>query len=161
MSVEIQKSTLEDGKLFKYLLMQPDVLEYFPMWDVREIDDSVRIWEIFCKKGASLTAHVDGEACGLAYLNIQAYKKFAHQCILTIIVDKEYRNKGIGTALLEELFVLGKEEFGLEILHLEVYETNPAINLYKRLGFEVFGKHPKFIKENGRYIAKIFMQRRI
>ena len=161
MTLKIEKSQLEHGKLFKHLLLQPDVLEYFPMYDLREVDDSVKVWELFCKKGASLTAFFDGKPCGLAYLNIQAYKKFAHQCLITIIVDKEYRNKGIGTALIEKLFALGKEEFGLELLHLEVYETNPAINLYKRLGFVEFGLHPKFIKEKDRYIGKIFMERPI
>ncbi|NGX26957.1 MAG: hypothetical protein K940chlam6_00884, partial [Chlamydiae bacterium] len=46
-----------------------------------------------------------------------------------------------------------------EMLHLEVYETNPAINLYRRLGFTEFGIQKKFIKEDGRYMGKIFMER--
>lgn len=161
MSLTIECSELDHGKLFKKLLLQPDVLEYFPMFDMREIDDSVRVWEIFCKKQASLTAFFDGVACGLAYLNLQAYKKFAHQCLLTIIVDQDYRNKGIGTKLIEELCVMGKRDFHLEFLHLEVYETNPAIRLYERMGFSKFGYHKKFIKEKSRYIGKIFMQKSI
>ena len=145
--------------MFKHLLQQPDVLEYFPMYDLREIEDSVRIWEFFCKKRASLTAVVGDTPCGLAFLNLQGYKKFAHQCLITIIIDEAHRNKGIGTKLLQELFLLSKEKFNLEILHLEVYETNPAINLYRRMGFVEFGRHKKFIKESDRYIDKIFMQR--
>ncbi|NGX48098.1 MAG: hypothetical protein K1000chlam3_01487, partial [Chlamydiae bacterium] len=117
------------------------------------------VWEIFCRKGASLTSYFDGEACGLAFLNLQGYKKFTHQCLITILVDQKYRNKGIGTKLLEELFLLAKKPFELEMLHLEVYETNPAINLYRRLEFTEFGIQKKFIKENGRYIGKIFMER--
>lgn len=159
MSLIIEKSKIEHGKLFKKILLQPDMLKYFPMYDMREIDDSIRVWEIFCKKGASLTALKDGEPAGLAYLNIQAYKKFAHQCLITIAVDEQFRNQGIGTALLQELFTLAKGEFSLELLHLEVYETNPAIRLYKRLGFVEFGTHPKFIKEQEHYVGKIFMQR--
>lgn len=161
MSLKIRESIVEDGELFKTLLQQPDVLEYFPMYDMREIEDSVRIWEIFCKKGASLTAEFDGKPCGLAFLNLQGYKKFAHNCLLTIIVDQQYRNKGIGTKLIEGLFTLGKEKFNLEILHLEVYETNPAISLYERMGFTPFGRHKNFIKDEGRYIGKIFMQRQL
>lgn len=161
MTRSIEKSSVEQGPLLKNLLLQPGALEYFPLYDVREVDDAVRVWEIFCKKGASLTAFVDGTSCGIAYLNIQAYKKFAHQCLITIIVDEAFRNRGVGTALMEELFILGRETFDLEILHLEVYETNPAINLYKRLGFVEFGFHKKFIKEQGRYIGKLFMERSI
>ncbi len=159
MNLSIRQSIVEDGKMFLNLLQQPDVLQYFPMHDLREIEDSVRIWEIFCNRGASLTSEVNGIPCGIAFLNLQGYKKFAHQCLITIIVDQSFRNKGVGTALLKELFKLAKETFHLEILHLEVYETNPAINLYRRMGFEEFGLQEKFIKEGDSYIGKIFMQR--
>lgn len=156
--VEILPSTVEDRQLFKALLMEPDVLEYFPMHDEREIDDSVRIWEFFCNKGASITASFDREKCGLAFLNLQGYQKLAHQCLITIIVDKKHRNKGIGTKLIRELFNLAKTQFSMEMLHLEVYETNPAISLYRRMGFKEFGLHKKFIKEGDRYIGKILME---
>ncbi|NGX38877.1 MAG: Mycothiol acetyltransferase [Chlamydiae bacterium] len=159
MGLEIISSRVEDSLLLKELFQQPDVLQYFPMEDLREIDDSVRIWEIFCRKGASLTSVVDGVACGLAFLNLQPYKKFAHQCLITIIVDDEYRGKGIGTALMHELMKLSKEKFSLEMLHLEVYESNPAIRLYERLGFEVYGVNKRYIKEKKRYIDKILMQK--
>lgn len=159
MNFTIRLSVLEDGEMFKKSLQSPDVLRYFPMYDLKEIEDSVRIWEIFCKKGASLTAVVDGIDCGIAFLNLQAYKKFAHQCLITIIVDEAYRNKGVGTALLKELFKLAKEKFELEMVHLEVYATNPAINLYKRMGFKEFGVQETFIKEDGKYIGKTLMER--
>lgn len=159
MNRSIRLSIPEDVELFKRSLQAPDVLRYFPMYDMREIEDSARIWEIYCKKGASLTAVVDGIECGIAFLNLQVYKKFAHQCLITIIVDEGYRNQGVGTALLQELFKLAKEAFHLEMLHLEVYATNPAINLYKRMGFKEFGIQEKFIKEKGKYIGKTLMER--
>lgn len=161
MNIEIECSEIQDAELFKTLLLQPDVLEYFPMYDIREIEDSVRIWEIFCRKGASLTAYVDKTACGLAFLNLQGYKKFNHQCLITIIVDQKYRNRGIGKMLLEELFILAKKQFQMEFLHLEVYDTNPAIRLYERMGFTSFGLQKKFIKESNGYIGKIFMERKL
>ncbi|MBS0629668.1 MAG: GNAT family N-acetyltransferase [Verrucomicrobia bacterium] len=159
MDLKIRLSLPEDAELFKRSLQSPDVLRYFPMYDIREIEDSARIWDIYCKKGASLTAVVNGVDCGIAFLNLQVYKKFAHQCLITIIVDEGYRNRGVGTALLKELFKLAKETFHLEMLHLEVYETNPAINLYKRMGFKEFGNQDRFIKENGKYIGKTLMER--
>jgi len=156
--VEIRVSTIEDGALFKRVLLQPGVLEYFPMYDLREVEDAVRIWEIFCRKGASLTAVKDNIPCGIAFLNLQGYKKLTHQCLITIALDEAFRNQGIGTKLLEKLIFISKDSFNLEMIHLEVYETNPARRLYQRLGFTEFGMHPNFIKEDGRYINKIFMQ---
>lgn len=156
--IEVRVSTLADGELFKRILLQPGVLEYFPMYDVREVEDAVRIWEIFCKKGASLTSVKNGTPCGIAFLNLQGYQKFAHQCLITIAIDEAFRNQGIGTKLLQQLIVLAKETFHLEMIHLEVYETNPARRLYERLGFTAFGIHPQFIKDGNKYIHKIFMQ---
>ena len=85
----------------------------------------------------------------------------AHQCLFAIIVDEQHRGKGVGTALLRELIILSKEKFQLEFIHLEVYEGNPAINLYKRFGFEQYGIHERFIKDQGRYISKILMQKNL
>ena len=146
----------------KYLiewLLQPGVLEGFPLSDLREIEDAARIWVSYSKYNAVLTALWDGVPCGIANLYLQPYQKLSHQCLFAIIVDEGYRGKGIGTKLMQELITLGKERFKLELMHLEVYEGNPAINLYRRLGFEQYGFQRHFIKDQGRYIGKILMQK--
>ncbi len=146
----------------KYLiewLLQPGVLEGFPLSDLREIEDAARIWVSYSKHNAVLTALWDGVPCGIANLYLQPYQKLSHQCLFAIIIDERYRGKGIGTKLMQELIALGKERFKLELMHLEVYEGNPAINLYRRLGFEQYGFQRHFIKDQGRYIGKILMQK--
>ncbi len=146
----------------KYLiewLLQPGVLEGFPLADLKEIEDAARIWVSYSKYNAVLTALWDGVPCGIANLYLQPYKKLAHQSLFAIIVDEKVRGKGVGTRLMEELIALAKERFKLELLHLEVYEGNPAIHLYQRLGFVQYGFQPRFIKDQGRYIGKILMQK--
>ncbi|HSX04724.1 MAG TPA: GNAT family protein, partial [Rhabdochlamydiaceae bacterium] len=59
------------------------------------------------------------------------------------------------------LMKLAKEKFNIELLHLEVYEHNPAVRLYKRLGFKEFGIQRHFIKEDDKYVGKIYMQRNL
>jgi len=152
----------EDGVYLNKWLLNPESLLYFPMSDPREVEQSVKIWIDYYKKEAVWTALFDGEPCGSAVLNLQPYEKFAHQCLLSIIVAEDYRNKGIGTALMEELIKNAKEKFHLEILHLEVYGGNPAINLYRRLGFKEFGCQEHFIKEpGGGYRPKVYMEKRL
>ena len=56
---------------------------------------------------------------------------------------------------------LAKNKFHIEVLHLEVYEGNPAKKLYDRLGFVQFGCHDHFIKEEQGYLQKIFMQKQL
>ena len=68
---------------------------------------------------------------------------------------------GIGRLLIEKLIELAKEKFKIRILHLEVYEGNPARKMYAKLGFVEFGRQEKFIKEKGIYLAKIFMQKKL
>lgn len=49
-----------------------------------------------------------------------------------IYLEKEYRNKGIGSSILEN--IVNKHD----VVYLWVYKENKgAINLYKRFGFEV------------------------
>ncbi|HSX04628.1 MAG TPA: N-acetyltransferase, partial [Rhabdochlamydiaceae bacterium] len=138
----------EDAAFLTEWLLQPEVLQYFPMYDVREVEDAVKNWISYSKIQSGLTAEWNGVPCGIANLNIMPYKKLAHQCLLSIVVDEKHRGKGVGTALLEDLMKLAKEKFNIELLHLEVYEHNPAVRLYKRLGFKEFGIQRHFIKED-------------
>jgi ribosomal protein S18 acetylase RimI-like enzyme len=140
-------------------LLQPGVLQGFPLSDLREIEDAARIWMSYAKYGAVLTALWDGVPCGIANFYLQPYQKLSHQCLFAIIVDEKYRGKGVGTKLMEELLALGKERFKLKFVHLEVYEGNPAIHLYRRMGFKEYGFQKNFIKDQGRYIGKILMQK--
>lgn len=157
--VSIRYSTLDDGPYLKEWLMEPGILKGFPMIDEPEVDDSVKHWIGFSKYKCSLTAEIDGKPCGIATLCLMPYKKLAHQCLLSIIVGKGFRNKKIGSLLLNNLLHLAKKYFHLEVLYLEVYEGNPAISLYKRFGFREIGFQKHFMKENGEYIGKVIMER--
>jgi RimJ/RimL family protein N-acetyltransferase len=149
----------EDAPFLLQWLSDPKVLRWFPMCDAREIEDSVRIWVGYSRIEAGVTALWEGVPCGMANLYIQPYKKQAHTCLFAIIVKEEMRGKGVGKGLLEHLMKYAKQRFKIEVLHLEVYEGNPAKRLYERLGFKEFGRQSRFIKEEGKYTAKIFMQR--
>jgi RimJ/RimL family protein N-acetyltransferase len=156
--LEIRFSVEEDGKYLLQWFNDSEILTWFPMCNLREIEDSVGLCMSYIKYKAVLTATWNKVPCGIANLYLSQYRKFAHQSLFAIIVDKKFRGKGVGTALMKDLIDLAKNSFKLEILHLEVYKGNPAINLYKRLGFKEYGVHQQFLKENGRYWDKILME---
>jgi ribosomal protein S18 acetylase RimI-like enzyme len=54
---------------------------------------------------------------------------------LTIAILQEYRNKGIGSNLLNHLFTEAQSQYNA--ICLSVSLQNPALRLYQRLGFEV------------------------
>ena len=59
--------------------------------------------------------------------------------ITNVAVDEKDRGRGVGQALLEEAFKCAERK-GLEKIFLEVRESNvPAIELYKKTGFEKTG----------------------
>lgn len=159
--IQIRDAVDSDQKCLVNWLSQKDVLRWFPLADSKEIEDAARIWLSYSKLNAVLTALWDGKPCGIANLYIQPFKKLSHQCLFAIIVDENYRGKGVGTKLLGDLIDLAKNQFSIEILHLEVYEGNPAIGLYEKLGFTEYGRQKRFVKEDGNYLTKILMQKRL
>jgi ribosomal-protein-alanine N-acetyltransferase len=78
----------------------------------------------------------------LGYVGISAIIDEGY--ITNIAVFPEYRNMGVATALLENLFQFAKQN-GLSFISLEVRESNsPAISLYEKFGFLVEGKRKNF-----------------
>ena len=160
--LKIRFAEKSDAKYLIKWLSDPEILKWFPMCNKFEIDDSVRIWMNYASYRCVLTSVYDGKVCGNALIYLNTLKKISHTALFGIIVDKEYRDKGIGSSLLKELFKLAKERFKLEMLHLEVYTGNPAIKLYERLGFQKYGVHKKFLKDlDGTYFDKILMQKNL
>lgn len=156
----IRYTDLSDGKYLKEWLTDPSVAKWFPITGSAEIEDAVNRWVGFSKYRCSLTATMNNVPCGLATLYLQPYKKLAHQCEFGIIVGPEYRNKGIGTQLIKNLIHLAKDQFRIELLHLQVYSENPAIHLYDRMGFKEFGRQMAWIKEeDGQYTGRVFMEK--
>lgn len=68
--------------------------------------------------------------------------------ITNIAVLEKYRNKGIATAMLNEMINYVKEN-SLTLLTLEVRKSNcPAIKLYKKFGFKILGERKHFYSDN-------------
>lgn len=64
--------------------------------------------------------------------------------ILKVAVSPNFRRRGIATALLGELFSLGRE-LNKELVFLDVRVSNTAAqSLYKSVGFLVVGKRLKY-----------------
>ncbi len=58
--------------------------------------------------------------------------------LMDIALLPEYRNRGIGTALIQDLMVEARRDG--KPLHLHVEPFNPAFKLYQRLGFAKVGE---------------------
>lgn len=162
--LDIRYTDTSDAKFLKEWLMDPSIGRWFAMQDEREVDDAVARWISFSRYKCSLTATLDNVPCGVTTLFLQPYRKIAHQCEFGIIVGGAYRGQGIGSQLIKNLIHLAKGTFHIELLHLQVYEGNPATNLYSRFGFKEFGYQKNWIKEKDEkgqsfYVGRSFMEK--
>lgn len=57
-----------------------------------------------------------------------------------ISILKEYRNYGIGTALMKKM-LCGLKELGYKQASLAVQKMNYAVHMYKKLGFEIIDEN--------------------
>lgn len=72
--------------------------------------------------------------------------------VVSMYVLPAQRGRGLGRALMQELIEQARRIDGLEQLHLAVVTTNRAASqLYRLLGFEVYGTEPRALKWGEQY----------
>ncbi|WP_212125738.1 GNAT family N-acetyltransferase [Bacillus cereus] len=103
-------------------------------------------------------AEVDGKLVGAIDFKNGNKERISHQGAFAMTILPEYRNYGIGRALLETLINWAKNNSKIEKVCLEVMEDNlGAIQLYKNLGFFEEGRKAKGVKLDGSYQDLILM----
>lgn len=106
-----------------------------------------------------LVAEADGELIGILSFEASGGKRASHTGFLGISIQQAYTGKGLGKKMMEMLLEWAEKEPGLEKLCLNVMSHNePAIHLYKKLGFQEEGRRMKQIKnDDGTYYDEIAM----
>lgn len=81
--------------------------------------------------------------------------------LLLIAVTPEARRRGVGAALIEQLFQVARTR-GTARVFLEMRRGNPAIHLYHKLGFEPIGERRNYYRmANGERLDAITFARTI
>jgi RimJ/RimL family protein N-acetyltransferase len=82
-----------------------------------------------------------------------------HVAELGLMVAESERRRGIGTALIDEAVKWARAS-GVTKLELHVFPHNePAIALYRKLGFQEEGRRRRHYRIGGRYVDAILMAR--
>lgn len=118
--------------------------------------DMVRTLETMSVFGAVLP---DGTLGGInAFLRNEGAKERHRGWMIQVYVRPGHRGSGMGQALVEHLV----DHAGHHVLqlHLGVWTDNlPALRLYQRLGFAIYGTEPRYLFVNGRFIDEHLMVR--
>ena len=90
--------------------------------------------------------------CGWTYINW-----LTRRAELSIYIGLEFQNKGYGTAALHELHRIAFEELNFKSVYLNVYDFNPAKNLYPTVGYSIKGVQRWEHFHAGQYWSTIYM----
>ena len=109
----------------------------------------------------TLGAFEEGRLVGILGLMRERHAKLAHKAFVWgMYVAPELRNRGIGRELVKEALKHAREMPGVRQVYLGVNAINlPAVNLYKSMGFEEFGREPGFMLLDGVLYDEIHMVR--
>lgn len=100
----------------------------------------------------------DGELVGIIAYE-RGEKRQAHRgWVYQVYVKPQMRGSGCAQALLDTIIAHAKLE--VKQLHLSVESGNaPALRLYQKAGFAVYGTDPRYMSVNGRYYDEHLMVR--
>ncbi|MGN1402502.1 MAG: GNAT family N-acetyltransferase [Bacillus sp. (in: firmicutes)] len=109
----------------------------------------------------AIVAERENEIIGFLDFHNGNRHRTAHQGSFGMTVKKEYRQLGVGTALLKTLLQWAEDHPLIEKVCLEVFaENEAAISLYKRFGFREEGVKRKAVKTSaGTYHDLLLMAR--
>ncbi|EJT6153240.1 GNAT family N-acetyltransferase [Clostridium perfringens] len=159
MSLRIRDIKIEDYKEISKIRKMPGVMENILS---NKDEEEELIKEKIINRGKNqywYVAEENGKVIGLGILMNHGNLRKKHVGVITLMVNSDYQNKGIGSILMDKLINLSES---LNIIRLElcVFRDNyKAINLYKKFGFKEEGIKVKSALKNGEYADEIMMAR--
>lgn len=113
------------------------------------------------ENSAMFVAEEDARIVGLIGLLARQLAEERHTGEFGLSVAREYRGRGIGTALIEAL-VEWASEHGITRIEAKSWANNPgSARLYKRMGFEEEGRARGAIIRDGELIDVVLLARRL
>jgi RimJ/RimL family protein N-acetyltransferase len=127
-------------------------------------EEQERDWiRVYAEDPASLllVAEADGSVVGMLDFRAETRRRLAHTGSFGISVAAEWREQGVGTALIQTLLEWARVNPQIEKVCLGVLGGNErAIHVYQKLGFVEEGRRPGQIKMSaGHYVDEILMYR--
>lgn len=148
-AVTIRPMVKEDvDKLHAFFSRMPREDRLFLRDDV-SIRDVIESWagELDYERVLPLVAEVGGNIVGDATLHQRKFGWTNHVGKVRIVIEKDYRGKGLATRMVEELIAIAKRA-KLEQLVVELMaDQTAAIAAFKRLGFEKEAVFYNYVKD--------------
>jgi L-amino acid N-acyltransferase YncA len=101
----------------------------------------------------------EGKVVGYASLSeFRSKEAYKSTCEMSVYVDHEYHNRGIGKELIEEIIKLGKDNGFHVIISVISADNNISIKIHQKFGFVLCGDIKQVAYKFGRYLDCLFYQ---
>ena len=153
--IELVKPELKHMPLLSKWRNNPENRKFYREFEEKSIEDQIywyheimnkdNTWYHFCIRPIG-----EAKIIGIVMLNHIHWVNKTGEFGITI-GDKEFQGKGYGSDALLTLLLYGFFELNLNRIWCEVYSNNPAIDLYKKIGFQEEGRLRSHIFKQNKY----------
>jgi L-phenylalanine/L-methionine N-acetyltransferase len=126
-----------------------------------ESSEELELWfdHVQCVNKYEVVGILDEKAVAFGGLYVLG-DDLSHSGWLMLGVRQELQGRGVGSDLLQILITTGKVAAGLRRLQLTVFADNEtALRLYQRHGFEIEGRHRRFVRRGEDFLDAFTMAR--
>lgn len=103
-------------------------------------------------------AEIDSHIVGMLNCDGGKRKAIRHAATLGVSVSREWRNRGVGSALMARTIEWAKSTKIIKRMELTVFARNAAaIHVYKKYGFVVEGQRRQSVYRDGEYLDDVVM----
>jgi RimJ/RimL family protein N-acetyltransferase len=165
MSINIREATPDDAEqiltLTQGVLAEPNIdVPFAPEEYHFTIDEARKLIASYAASDNSLLliAETDGEIMGILRCVGGNYHSTRHAVELGSTVRRDWRGKGVGSALLERAIAWAKGATIVKRIEVHVYARDTgARRLYEKFGFVVEGKRQRVVCHHGVYLDDLVM----
>ena len=161
MSYSVRRLDRNDAAAYRAIRLEaltnhPEAFASTPeQFVLRSIEDLESLLETLSFFGAVAS---DGRLVGIMAFDQGAGREAHRGWLLQVYVQPDMRGTGCARALLDAVVDYAKST--VKQLHLAVASHNaPALKLYQKAGFSIYGTDPRFQFVNGRYVDEHLMVR--
>lgn len=85
----------------------------------------------------------------IGFANFYEVKRSEYCSIGNVIVNPDFRSRGVGTSLIEIMENIGRQKYNIQETHLSCFNTNTfGLLLYNKLGYLPYGIEKRTNKRN-------------
>jgi len=165
-SIIIRERKTDDANAFCEFLSKLDHEAEYMLYEKDERNVSIQkilknTESVINDKNACYIAVTENKIIGYIIAVREKFIRTRHVATVVIGILEEYCNKGIGYLLFQEIINFASENNVKRLELTVITENERAINLYKKLGFEIEGTRKNSTFKDGKYYDEFYMAKTI